>query len=267
VDPLFSKVSSPIWFFPKSFAGTDVYHAKDMPPIDCLIITHDHWDHLDYETILSLKNRIKKVVCPIGVGEHFECWGFSQDQITEMYWNECISLDKNFTIYCLPARHFSGRSIFRNKSLWTSFLIDAEGFKIYSGGDSGYDNHFTEIGNKFGPIDLVILNSGQYDKNWKDNHMNPAEVIQASRDLRAKMLLPVHICKISLANHAWDEPLIEISKKCPKESFSFLTPMIGEKINLKAANKTKQWWKTRTKADQCIDVPRDLQNRLDQKLY
>ncbi|MDR3156069.1 MAG: MBL fold metallo-hydrolase [Holosporaceae bacterium] len=242
VDPLFSRVSSPLWFFPKAFAGTDVYGSEDMPEIDYLIITHDHWDHLDYKSVLALKNKIKKIICPIGVGQHFEYWGFSPKQIIEMHWHEKISHDKNLTIHCLPARHFSGRGIFRNKSLWGSFLIVAGNFKVYVGGDSGYDTHYTEIGKKFGPLDLVILNSGQYDKNWKYNHMNVDEVIRASNDMQAKMLLPVHICKISLAYHAWNEPLIGLSNRAKKTKFALLTPMIGEKIHLRFPHKTKCWW-------------------------
>jgi L-ascorbate metabolism protein UlaG (beta-lactamase superfamily) len=242
VDPLFSKVSSPVWFFPKAFDGTDAYGADDMPELDCLIITHDHWDHLDYKTVLRLKNKVKKIVCPIGVGEHFEYWGFPKEQIVELYWGDDVSFGDNFKIHCLPARHFTGRGIFRNKSLWGSFLIDAKNFKIYVGGDSGYDAHYAEIGNKFGPIDLVILNSGQYNKDWKHNHMAPDEVIKASEDLCAKMLLPVHICKISLAHHSWYEPLAELSRMSDGRSFLLLTPMIGEKVNLRSNSKNAQWW-------------------------
>jgi L-ascorbate metabolism protein UlaG (beta-lactamase superfamily) len=242
VDPLFSSVSSPLWFFPKSFEGTDVYSSEDMPEIDYLIITHDHWDHLDYKTVLALKNKVKKIICPIGVGQHLEHWGFPPEQIIEMYWHEQISCGPDFTIHCLPARHFSGRSIFRNKSLWGSFLIDATDFKIYVGGDSGYDTHYAEIGKKFGPLDLVILNSGQYNKDWKYNHMDIDDVMQASDDLRAKMLLPVHICKISLAHHAWDEPLVKLSDRVRGAKFRLLTPMMGQKISLRFPQKTEYWW-------------------------
>ncbi|MDR1375687.1 MAG: MBL fold metallo-hydrolase [Holosporaceae bacterium] len=244
VDPLFSKVSSPLLFFPRVFSGTDVYHAEDMPEIDYLIITHDHWDHLDYETILKLKSKIKSVICPIGVGAHFEYWGFRREKIIEMCWNEDISPAKGLRIYCLPTRHFSGRGVFRNKSLWASFLVISKGVKVYIGGDSGYDSHYAEIGDRFGPLDLAILDSGQHNENWRYVHMMTNEVIKASRDLRAKMLLPVHICKISLAYHPWNEPLLELSHLMKGEKFSIITPIIGEKVKLKSSHQTmSQWWK------------------------
>lgn len=244
VDPLFSEVSSPALFFPRAFAGTNSYKPEDMPKIDYLIITHDHWDHLDYQTVIRLKHKTKKVICPLGVGAHFEFWGFQADQIIEMDWGEETVCDKDFSIYCLPARHFSGRGIFRNKSLWASFLIKSDDFKIYFSGDSGYDNHYKEIGDRFGEIDLAILDSGQHDQNWKYIHMMTDEVIKASKDLKAKMLLPSHICKLCLANHAWDEPLDEISEMAKSEKLSVLTPIIGRRIELKSRKQTaNHWWK------------------------
>jgi L-ascorbate metabolism protein UlaG (beta-lactamase superfamily) len=243
VDPIFSRVSSPILFFPRAFAGTDVYQAKDMPEIDYLLITHDHWDHLDYETILKLKPKIKKIICGLGVGAHLEYWGFDSRQIVEMDWNEKISPEVGFSFYCLPTKHFSGRGIFRNRSLWASFLIKIDDFSIYEGGDSGYGSHYADIGAKFGPINLVILNSGQHDKDWKYIHMSTNEVIRASRDMRAKMLLPVHICKLVLANHGWKEPLMELSLLTNGEKFQLLTPVIGEKINLRSKKQIfSKWW-------------------------
>ena len=242
IDPLFSEVSSPIFFFPRAFEGSNTYRADDMPEIDCLLITHDHWDHLDYETIRQLKPKVKKIICPLGVGEHFEYWGFNADCILEMDWSEEIALDKNLTIFCLSAQHFSGRGFCRNKSLWGSFLLKMENFKCYIGGDSGYGSHYKKIGNRFGPIDLAILDSGQHNPNWRHVHMMTDEVAKAQQDLKAKRLLPVHICKISLAYHPWDEPLNELSKMIDGEKL--LTPMIGEKIQLKVnENSTKKWWK------------------------
>jgi L-ascorbate metabolism protein UlaG (beta-lactamase superfamily) len=243
VDPLFSSVSSPLFFFPKVFAGTDVYHPEDMPEIDYLIVTHDHWDHLDYKTVLQLKPKVKMVICPIGVGAHFEYWGFNREKIIEMYWNENVSLTEDIKIHCLPARHFSGRGLLRNKSLWASFLLISKGFKIYMGGDSGYDAHYGDIGRMFGPIDVAILDSGQHNEKWRHVHMMTDEVIKASRDLRAKILLPAHICKISLAYHPWDEPLIELSRMMKEEKFSIVTPIIGEKVKLKSPPPTvSRWW-------------------------
>ena len=244
IDPLFSDAPSPLTFFPRVFEGTNIYKPEDMPSIDYLIITHDHWDHLDYETVLKLKPKTKKVICPLGVGEHLEYWEFKDEQIIEMDWNEEIICNENIRIYCLPARHFSGRCLSRNKSLWASFLIKTSDFKIYAGGDSGYDAHFAEIGQKFGPIDIALLDSGQHNQQWKYVHMMPHEVIMASKDMKAKALLPGHICKICLAYHTWDEPLKKLHEMMKREKFSILTPIIGEKINLRSKNyRANNWWK------------------------
>jgi L-ascorbate metabolism protein UlaG (beta-lactamase superfamily) len=241
IDPLFSEVSSPVFFFPKAFKGTNVYRAEDMPEIDCLIITHDHWDHLDYKTVRQLESKTKKIICPLGVGEHFERWGFSLERIREMDWNEELIIDEEMAIFCLPAQHFSGRGFRRNRSLWGSFLIKTKDFKGYIGGDGGYGPHYREIGNKFGPIDLAILDSGQHDQNWRYVHMMTDEVVKALHDLKAKRLLPVHICKITLAYHPWDEPLNELSEMVAGDRL--LTPTIGEKLCLKSSdNTTKKWW-------------------------
>ena len=244
IDPLFSEVSSPVLLWPAAFNGTNSYKAEDLPEVDYLLITHDHWDHLDYEIIKKLKPKIKKVVCGLGVGEHFEYWGFDKDHILEMDWNDKASFDKDFSIYCLPTRHFSGRGVLSNKTLWVSFLIKTKDFSLYFGGDSGYDTHYAEIGRQFGPIDLAILDSGQHDEKWKYIHMLIHEVIAASKDLGAKKIIPSHICKLSLANHKWNEPYEEISTMSYKENFSILTPMIGEKIKLRSsALKFTKWWK------------------------
>lgn len=243
VDPLFSEVSSPVAFFPRAFAGTNIYKPQDMPEIDYLIITHDHWDHLDYETILALKSKTKKIVCPLGVGAHFESWGFKNEQIIEMDWGAVY--DGSISIYCLPSRHFSGRGFFRNKSLWASFMIKADDFKIYIGGDGGYGPHFVEIGKRFGSVDVAILDSGQHNQDWRNIHMMTDEVVKASKDLKAKALLPSHICKLCLANHAWNEPLDELSEMMKNEKFSFMTPIIGEKVELKSNKRTENsWWKS-----------------------
>ncbi|MDR1983069.1 MAG: MBL fold metallo-hydrolase [Holosporaceae bacterium] len=243
VDPLFSEVSSPVPFFPRAFAGTNIYDAEDMPEIDYLIITHDHWDHLDYETMLKLKHKSKWVICGLGVGAHLERWGFKKEQIIEMDWNESLYLEQNFTIHCLTSHHFSGRWIPSRKSLWASFLIETPILKVYIGGDSGYGAHYKQIGRRFPGIDLAILNAGQYNIHWRYNHLMTEEVVQAVKDLGAKMLLPIHLGKIALSNHPWNEPLNEITKLSLNESFSVLTPMIGEIVYLKRTNQTfTRWW-------------------------
>lgn len=242
VDPVFNS-ASPLSFLIKPFDSENNYTADDIPAIDYLFISHDHWDHLDYKTILSLKDKIGKVVCSLGVGEHFEYWGFKPDQIIELDWNENTTLDTGFTVYCLPAQHFSGRSLSPNQTLWASYLLEASDFKIYIGGDSGYNSHFTEIGDKFEKIDLAILENGQYDTNWKYIHMFPEQTLQAAKDLNSTTFFPIHSSKFALANHSWDEPLIRVSEATKDEDIRLITPMIGEIVNIKDTTQTfSQWW-------------------------
>ncbi|MDR1034519.1 MAG: MBL fold metallo-hydrolase [Holosporales bacterium] len=242
IDPVLSDVSSPIPFFPVAFRGTNVYAPTEIPELDYLIITHDHWDHLDYETVTKLK--AKQIICPLGVGAHFEHWGFDRSKILEMDWYDEIDLPNGFRIVCYPTQHFSGRSFTRNKSLWGAFLLTSpSGFKMYIGGDGGYCPHFKEIGEKHGPIDIVILENGQYNENWRHIHMHPTETVMAAEDLRAKALLPVHNSKFSLSTHAWNEPLNEIARLCKNKDIRLLTPMIGQRVNIKdSAQSFSKWW-------------------------
>ena len=245
VDPVFSLSASPIPFTTRAFKGTSLYTPEDMPAIDYLFISHDHWDHLDYPTVMKLKTKIGKIITGLGTGAHFERWGFEKDKIIELDWEESTALGEGFTVYGLPARHFSGRSLTPNKSLWMSFVLKTPDFKIYIGGDSGYDTFYTDIGKKFNGIDLAVLECGQYDKAWKYIHMQPEEVIKASQELKAKHLLPVHNSKFSISNHPWKEPLERISKLGKEHNYSVLTPVIGQKIDLNLKNpETIEWWAT-----------------------
>jgi L-ascorbate metabolism protein UlaG (beta-lactamase superfamily) len=244
VDPVLSGAASPLAFTTPSFAGTDIYSTDELPSIDYLFLTHDHWDHLDYTTIMAMKPKTKLVICSLGTGAHLERWGFNKNSIIEKDWDEQIILDKGFKAHTTTARHFSGRGFKRNQALWTSFVLQTPSMQIFIGGDSGYDSHFTAIGEKFGAFDLVILENGQYDKSWKYIHMMPDEVLQAAKDLNAKNLLAVHSAKFAIANHAWDEPLQKISAlHAGDKQVHLLTPMIGERVNLKAEKQVfAKWW-------------------------
>jgi L-ascorbate metabolism protein UlaG (beta-lactamase superfamily) len=214
----------------------------EIPSIDYLFITHDHWDHLDYDTLVKLKPKIKTVITGLGVGAHLERWGYDENSIIEKDWDEEIILENGFSVNTAPARHFSGRTFKRNSTLWMSFILNTPSMKIYIGGDSGYDDHFAKIGNKYGPFDLAILENGQYDKNWRYIHMMPEEVVQAAVDLKAKILLPVHWSKFSLSIHAWDEPILRIVKEADMKGVSLLYPMIGEGVDLKERIQPVPWW-------------------------
>ncbi len=244
VDPVLSGHASPVSFSIKAFKGTNPYTAEDIPEIDYLFITHDHWDHLDYETIKKLKPKIKKVICGLGTGEHLERWGFSKKNIIEMDWNEKIILDSGFIANSVPARHFSGRTFKRNQTLWTSFVFQSPTMKIFIGGDGGYDKHFTEIGKTFGPIDLAILDNGQHNKNWKYIHLMPDEILKTYKELNAKRLFAAHTSKFALANHPWDEPLTQVKELSIEHNIPLVSPMIGEQVNLKdSTQEFSEWWK------------------------
>lgn len=245
VDPVFSGNASPIPGTTKAFAGTDIYNTDDFPEIDYLIISHDHYDHLDYKTIQNLKPKIKKVICGLGVGAHFERWGFEENQIIELDWYEKSGLNKNITITSTPARHFSGRLFKRNTTLWSSYVLQTATKKIFIGGDSGYDSHIKKIGEKFGPFDWAILENGQYNEKWRYIHTLPEEFGKVVEDLGTTNVLPVHSGKFSLAQHAWDEPLKKLKAYSNGKNFRLCTPMIGEKMSLdNKEQKFSKWWKS-----------------------
>lgn len=242
VDPVLSGYASPVSFTTKSYKGTDGYSVDDIPAIDYLFITHDHWDHLDYATVSALQPRVKHVITGLGTGAHLERWGYDPQQISEKDWYEELALDTGFTVRALPARHFSGRGFTRDQSLWTSFALKTPGMHIYIGGDSGYDTHFAEIGEKYGPFDLAILECGQYNLYWKYIHLMPEEVITAARELRAGKVLPVHWAKFSLGIHAWDEPIKRVMDEARRQEQPILHPMIGEEVLLKENQVFQKWW-------------------------
>ncbi len=228
VDPVLTE-QFPMNLMMKPFLGTDIYSPDDMPDVDLLLITHDHWDHLDYGTLKQLGDRVHNVVAPLGVGAHLEKWGFG-DRLTELDWNDSTSID-SLRVTCLPARHFSGRLLKRGQSLWASFMIEGAGKCVYVEGDSGYGKHFAEIGQRFPSIDLLMLEDGQYGKDWANIHTLPTEHTQVIRDLQPKKVVPVHNSKFSLSNHTWDEPMNLIRQTAEADSTLHIEmPTIGKSI-------------------------------------
>lgn len=232
VDPLIIGNASPFDFFGKPYKFSNQYTINDFNNIDYILITHDHYDHLDYKTILHYKDSIKGIITSLGVGSHLEHWGVAKNKIIELdWWENSIIEEIGLNITATPARHFSGRSFKRNQTLWSSFVFEFDSSRYFIGGDSGYDNHFKLIAEKFGEFDLAILECGQYNKNWPYIHMMPEEVVQASLDLKARNTLPVHWSKFSLALHTWDEPFLRFSKEADKRNVNYLKTKIG-KINI-----------------------------------
>ena len=243
-DPVFSPNASPFSFTTKAFEGANLYTAADMPPIDYLLISHDHWDHLDYPTVVALRPKVKKVICGLGVGSHLEHWGYDPAQIIEGDWFDEFNSGDGLKISLAPARHFSGRNILRsNLTLWTAFVLEAGGRRVFYSGDSGYGPHFKDIGDRFNGFDLAIVEDGQYDRNWKYIHMLPEETAQAAEDLKAGALMPVHNSKFVIANHTWDDPLIRLAAAASGRPLRLVTPVIGRPVDLADPGQSfERWW-------------------------
>ena len=244
IDPVLTKNASPIYGTNVAFKGADTFHYDSLPPIDFLIITHDHYDHLDYTTFKNIKHKVSKIVCPLGVGEHLEYWGYPSENIIELEWWENAQLTSSIQITATPTRHFSGRGFTRNNTLWASYVFKSKNLNLYLGGDSGYDTHFKEIGDTFGPFDLAILENGQYNYKWKYIHLLPDEVIKAAKDLQTKSFFPVHSSKFKLANHPWKEPLEKVADLNKQEKdLKMAAPKIGEIVYLNQSGQTfEHWW-------------------------
>lgn len=242
VDPVFSGSASPMSFMVKAFPGADAYTPVDMPEIDLMIITHNHYDHLDKKTLAQLKPHTKRIYTSLGVGYDLQRCVATGNNVTEMDWWETREIAKDITLTATPARHFSGRGIKRGGSLWSSFVLEIFGYKIFIGGDSGYDTHFKAIGDKFGPFDLVILECGQYNDYWPFIHMNPEETVQAAIDLQAKALLPVHWGKFVLAMHAWNDSPKRVTTAGAQRGLLVTTPRIGEPVTVGAHYPQEHWW-------------------------
>lgn len=241
IDPVFSDYAAPFSFINKAFPGDYPWRAEGMPEIDLLIISHDHYDHLDYATIRALLPKIKRVITPLGVGSHLRYWGMDGALITEADWQQAVPASDELTVHVLPARHFSGRGLKRNQTLWASFLFVTRQQKIYYSGDSGYGPHFKAIGDEFGPVDLAIMENGQYDQDWKYIHMMPDETAQAADDLRARAVLPGHAGRFVLAKHSWDEPYQRLAAASEGRAWRLLTPVQGEPVWAQVIDTIVEW--------------------------
>ena len=239
VDPVFYQ-GSPVSFVNKMFKGTDVYKPSDMPDIDYLIISHDHWDHLDYQVVKEMEPRVKKVVTALGVGEHFEYWGYPADKLVELDWWESANISDtsrqaetaHFEVTATPTRHFSGRDLRQNKTLWASFLLKTPKRNVWIGGDGGYGKHFKAIGEKFPDIDFAILENGQYNIDWAFVHTLPEYLGKEMVELGAKRYMTVHHSKFCLSTHSYTEPLDNAKRAAQESGKPVLMPQMGEVLYL-----------------------------------
>lgn len=245
IDPVFSTYASPVPYIVKAFEGTEIYSSDDMPEIDYLLLSHDHWDHLDYPAIIALKDKVKNVVCPLGVDGHLIGWGYQEEMVHELDWFESVQLGDT-KIHLTPSRHFSGRFLKRNQTLWGGFVIEAAGKRVYYTGDGGMGNHFKTIAEHFPQgMDLVLLENGQYDDNWHDVHMFSEEGAEVAQIVGARAVVPVHAGKYNLCKSSWNMPFERLYEAYKKGGYSYklLLPKIGEVVTVPAGREYDAWWR------------------------
>ncbi|MFC1563538.1 MBL fold metallo-hydrolase [candidate division KSB1 bacterium] len=243
-DPMFSSRPSMFPFAgPKAFKYENPVSIDDLPDIDVVLISHDHYDHLDYETIKYLHPKVEIIITSLGVGAHLEKWGVPSQKIVELDWWEETQF-RNVTVTAAPARHFSGRGITdRMDTLWASWIIRNGSNKLFYGGDSGYFSGFEEIGEKYGPFDIAMLECGAYSIYWQYIHMMPEETAQACIDLKSNILMPIHWGKFSLSLHPWTEPVERLLKKAAELNVDVATPVIGESFVPGEILPQRKWWR------------------------
>ena len=234
VDPVFSRSTSPIPFLgPQAFEYTNGYKPDQFPELDIVLITHDHYDHLDKLAIKAFKNRTKQFIVPMRVGRILEKWGVSGKKIVEMDWSDNFQFADKLKITAQTGRHFSGRGLTnRNSTLWCSYVIESKNAKIFCCGDSGYGPHFKQIGEAHGPFDMAFMECGQYNENWPFIHMVPEQTVQAAMDIGAKTFVPIHWGKFTLSLHPWDEPPQRAQKEALALGQPITLPQIGATITL-----------------------------------
>ena len=244
IDPMFGEVPAPHPLLgPKRFSEELPLEVERLPKIDVVVISHDHYDHLDYETIKKLRARAGRYIVPLGVGVHLEAWGVEPGKIEELDWWQNTSY-KSISFICTPAQHFSGRKFSNGQTtLWSSWVIRADNTSLYFSGDSGYGSHFKEIGKKYGPFDLAMMECGQYNTMWPDIHMFPEETAQAGLDVNAKTIMPIHWGAFKLALHSWTDPVKRVSAKAKELGIPLLIPEIGESIEYPfVKTNNSNWW-------------------------
>jgi L-ascorbate metabolism protein UlaG (beta-lactamase superfamily) len=235
IDPMLSPMASPV-----SFAGSKRYkYSEDMnniidemPFIDAVFISHDHYDHLDYQSIVKLESKVSHFLVPLGVSNHLIRWGVPKEKITELnWWNEMEY--QELTVALTPSRHFSGRGIFNtDTTLWGGWVILGKNMRLYTSGDGGYGPHFKEIGKKYGPFDITLIEGGQYDKRWANIHMIPEQSVQANLDVNGKNMMLMHWGSFTLAYHGWKEPIERALMEAEKLEVNLITPKIGQTVLL-----------------------------------
>lgn len=248
IDPVFGERASPFSFIgPKRFHAPPIDLAS-LPAISGVIISHNHYDHLDEFSIKALHENVEHFIMPLGNAAQVIDWGVAAEKITELDWWQSIKV-ADVEVTATPSQHFSGRGLSdRNKTLWSSWVIKSSDTSLFYSGDSGYFSGFKEIGDKYGPFDLTMMETGAYDKDWHEVHMTPEESVRAHRDLRGKKMLPVHNGTFDLAFHSWSDPFEQVAKIATTDLVDVLTPNMGQVISLENEQSVEQarnnfWWR------------------------
>ncbi len=243
IDPVLTKRTSPVGFAgPKRFSDIAL-KPENVPDIDVLFISHDHYDHLDYDTIKAIDSKVSAYIVPLGVDSYLRGWGIDESKLHSLYWWEDIELD-GLTCTLTPSQHFSGRNPLKsNITLWGGLYINNGKHSLYFTGDGGYYDVFTKVREKLGAPELMLVEDGQYDTGWPDSHMTPESSAQAVKDAWAKWAIPVHWGAFVLANHSWDDPIIRITREAERLGVNLATPRIGETVSFDSIDSfTEKWW-------------------------
>lgn len=240
-DPVFYN-ASPLPYTVQPFAFTHPIGVEDLPALDVVLISHDHYDHLDYKAIKQIAPITQHFLVPLGIGAHLERWGVPAEKIQEFDWYQDTQL-KGVTFTFAPARHFSGRGLFdRFKTLWGSWIVKSPSLNAYFSGDGGYSDEFKKIGETYGPFDIAFMENGAYNENWAEIHMMPEQTVQATVDLKAKLLFPIHWGKFDLSTHSWYEPVVRAEAASRTHNITMITPEVGQVFRLDSQFE-EPWWK------------------------
>lgn len=241
-DPVFAERASPVqWAGPKRFHAPPI-SLEQLPPIEGVILSHDHYDHLDRAAVLALAAKTRHFIAPLGVGDLLVEWGVDPAKVQQLDWWQETRVG-GVRLVATPAQHFSGRGLFsKNPTLWASWVIEADGLRMFFSGDSGYFDGFKAIGERLGPFDLTLVECGAYDAMWSGVHMQPEETVQAHLDLRGRRLLPMHNGTFDLALHGWQEPFTRVSTNAGKRGVVLTTPGFGEAVDIRNPPAESPWW-------------------------
>lgn len=244
IDPMFGPTPAPHPTLGKKRYSSELpIQIEKLPKIDAILLSHDHYDHLDYGSIMKLKDKTREFFVPLGVGRHLESWGIEKERIHESDWWDSNDFE-GLKFTCTPARHFSGRGITdRATTLWCSWAIKSDTENLFFSGDSGYGPHFKEIGEKLGPFDFAMMECGQYNKQWSSIHMMPEETVDAAMDVKTSIAMPIHWGAFTLAFHSWTDPVERFTKKAESLNLPICTPRIGEAIVISKVYPKREWWK------------------------